>query len=265
MALEDGATETVENGSGAPLLLVPPLPGYKEAYAALLPPLARHFRVMTCDVRERFAARPRMTQAVADLARVADALGLDRFALFGHSLGGAIAQRFALAHPDRVRSLVLSSSFAWVSTPAGATTARWLEQPLVLAALRLLPERRAIHLARALAVRSRWVFDPACDDRVCALVIHGIKRVSLSRVREQVALAFEHDLRRAGATLAVPTLLVRGERDTAFVVEQERHLAALIPDAASERSPGAGHLHPLSNPGWLAATITRWLEASPGA
>jgi pimeloyl-ACP methyl ester carboxylesterase len=70
---------------------------------------------------------------------VADALGLDRFALFGHSLGGAIAQRFALAHPDRVRALVLSSSFAWVSTPRGAAVARWLEQPLVLAAVRLLP------------------------------------------------------------------------------------------------------------------------------
>jgi hypothetical protein len=81
------------------------------------------------------------------------------------------------------------------------------------------------------------VFDPACDERVCALVTHGVKRVSLSRCASRVALALEHDLRRAGATLAVPTLFVRGERDTAFVVEQERHLAMLIPGVASSESP----------------------------
>jgi pimeloyl-ACP methyl ester carboxylesterase len=85
--------------------------------------------------------------------------------------------------------------------------------------------------------------------------------VSLRRVREQVALAFEHDLRRTYGAIAAPTLIVRGERDTAFVVQQEAQLVERIPGAAIARSPGAGHLHPLSNPAWLAATLVRWHEA----
>ena len=259
LALERGVTEVVEAGAGPPLLLIPPLPGFKEAYAELLPRLARAFRVVAFDVRERFDTRPRLPQAVADVARVADAAGFERCALFGHSLGGAIAQAFALAHPERVAALVLSSSFAFVTTPARGAPARWLEQPLVVAALRVLPERAATRLARVLAKHSRWVFDPRCDERVCALMVAGVKRLRLSRLREQIALALEYDLRRASGAIATPTLLVAGERDTAFALDQLETLAGRIPGAERARSPGVGHLHPLSNPEWLADTLQRWL------
>ena len=47
-----------------------------------------------------------------DIAAFADALGLDRFVLVGHSMGATNAQRFAIDHPDRVRGLILVASFA---------------------------------------------------------------------------------------------------------------------------------------------------------
>src|SRR4030095_1442391 len=48
----------------------------------------------------------------ADLAAAFDALGLARVRLLGHSLGGMVALRFALAHPQRVASLVLMDTSA---------------------------------------------------------------------------------------------------------------------------------------------------------
>lgn len=69
-------------------------------------------------------------QEVAGLLQFADDAGLDRFHLYGHSGGGAVALAFVAVHPDRVRSLA-------VDEPASAFGA---EDRAELAALDLDPE-----------------------------------------------------------------------------------------------------------------------------
>src|SRR5205085_1514287 len=58
-ALPSGHTRVVVMGEGPPVVLLPPLPGYKEAWIACAAPLARRFRVVTFDLRARFAGPPR--------------------------------------------------------------------------------------------------------------------------------------------------------------------------------------------------------------
>ena len=70
----------------------------------------------TADPRAsiRPIACPRCTdidELVAHTARTLDALGIDSFALAGHSLGGWVAASLAAAHPDRTRSLVIAAPY----------------------------------------------------------------------------------------------------------------------------------------------------------
>jgi pimeloyl-ACP methyl ester carboxylesterase len=258
--LGDGTTSVVVMGEGPPLLLLPPLPGYKEAWVGLAWRLARRFRVVTFDLRARFTGPPSWDALLADLARVADALVPGTAVVVGHSLGGALAQRWALARPERVAALVLSSSFPRVGSTRGQWRKRYVEQSLVLASQRWLPESLAAPLARRLAARGAWVYDRHCDGRILAFVRHGIRSVPLGLARQRVRLAFAHDTRAELPRIAVPTLLIVGERETRWALEASDEMARLIPGAERRVSPGVAHLHPVSGAAWLAETIAGWLD-----
>jgi pimeloyl-ACP methyl ester carboxylesterase len=262
--LGDGTTEVVTMGEGPTLLLLPPLPGYKEAFVALAARLARSFRVVTFDLRARFHGPVSWRALLDDLARVADAHAPGRVAVVGHSLGAALAQRWALERPERVSALVLSSAFARVSSPGGHAWRRYVEQPVVLAGLRWAPEPWAAALARGFARRGVWVLDTRCEGPALDLVVLGIRRLPIGLARQCVQLAFAHDLRDHLPRLEVPTLLLVGERETSWARASQAELAALLPHAESRVSPGVAHLHPLSAPDWLADTISAWPPARAG-
>ncbi|MGH9226561.1 MAG: alpha/beta fold hydrolase [Acidimicrobiales bacterium] len=110
-------TEACEGGR--PLLAVHGFTGAKEDFTELVAPLAEDgWHVVAPDLRGHGASDcPAGQDAydlgffVSDVLGVADALGFDRVALIGHSMGGAVAQRLALDHPHRVTQLVLMSTF----------------------------------------------------------------------------------------------------------------------------------------------------------
>jgi pimeloyl-ACP methyl ester carboxylesterase len=94
------------------LVLVNGLADAKESWEAQLPAFAERYRVVSYDNRgvgeSSTPPGPYTTaQMAGDLARLVDAIGLERFHLLGVSMGGMIAQEYAIAHPDRL----LSASF----------------------------------------------------------------------------------------------------------------------------------------------------------
>jgi pimeloyl-ACP methyl ester carboxylesterase len=257
--LGDGTTEVVTMGEGPTLLLLPPLPGFKEAFLALARPLARRHRVVTFDLRARFTGPPSWDVLLDDLERITDAFAPGTSIVFGHSLGSALAMRWATRRPERVSALILSSPFARTRAPGVHSWKRWVEQPAVLASLRWLPEVWSRRLARGYARRGAWVFDAACQGAVADLVGHGIRHMPIGVARQCVRLAFAHDERATLPRIEKPTLLVVGERETAWSRAAEAEVAALMPRAQRLVSPGAAHLHPLSAPAFLADEVLAWL------
>lgn len=114
-------TRVLEAGDpNAPaLLLLHGTGGHLENYARNIMPLARHFRVVAIDFlwhglsqTQGFTTQviPHLVDQVID---VLDTLGIGQAAIEGQSMGGWVAMRTALAHPHRVRRLVLTTTMGY--------------------------------------------------------------------------------------------------------------------------------------------------------
>jgi len=108
---------TVDEGQGAPLLLVHGWPETKRIWWRNVAPLAAAgFRVLAPDLRgfgESEVAPDGWNDVPShsrDLAALLDALGVHRVVLVGGDLGGAVIQDFALRFPERVERLVIFNS-----------------------------------------------------------------------------------------------------------------------------------------------------------
>jgi pimeloyl-ACP methyl ester carboxylesterase len=230
------------HGRGTPLCLVEGLGYASWMWRDQVETFAASHRLLVYDNRDvgqsDRVAQPYTTRDLADdLAGLLTVLGIERTHLLGVSLGGYVAQEFALAYPERLWGLVLVSTAVGGAemVPIPAETQR-----LMVPDPELPPEQR---LRRAMAV----AFAP---DYVEAQpkVFDDFIRDRLASPQEAVAWGRQA---AAGATFAAgdrlaaikaPTLILHGDRDRVVPVENARLLAARLPRAEVVLLPGGGHL-----------------------
>ena len=176
-----------------------------------------------------------------DAVAVLDALGWDSAHLFGHSMGGQVAQRTALRHRQRVRSITSSASLP--SDTGGLAAARYVHLGLVARMARLrYPEGRDGDIELGLAL-ARLVASPGYPfDEAEARARIG--RDLASGVRDTAAQSRQVGAKWHGGRLSdlqVPALVLHGERDPLLRPAAARRTAAAIGGARLVLLPGVGH------------------------
>ena len=189
-------------------------------------------------------------RAIADLEGLRAGLGLERFSLLGHSLGGHVAYLYASAHPDRVDSLVLvdvGPPFAEDQAAELGSAMTSSRTPEDDARLEEIQRSDAFGRREPKAVEDFIlnIYAPFFRDRRSIETVDlGFTAITAANVldyeeRLVASLAQEDPLARL-ASIRCPTLVVHGELDP-IPVAFGRLLADSIPGAEFALLPGASH------------------------
>lgn len=241
------------------VVLLPGLGMSHRTWAQHAEQLALSYRVLSVDPRgsgESETPDHRYTAATvaADLDAVLDSAGITSAHVVGQSMGGMIAQDFALAAPQRVRSLTLVSTFARADKWSGR----------VLGARRGLIEAGGLPLQFSVSVF--FVFSPR-SFRELGPFIEGLEqRLETNPPDEraylrQIDYCLDHDAWAGLPDLSTPTLVVAGAEDFITSAIQNRELAELIPGARYEEFAHSSHGLIWEEPDRFRALLTRFLES----
>ncbi len=255
--LEPVRLSVLEAGEGGlPLLLLHGFTGAKEDFADFIGPLAADgWHVVAPDHRGHGTSDSPPDEAdysidifVADVLALLDILGWDRCVLLGHSMGGMIAQRLVLRHPDRFVAVVLMDTHH--RAPAA------LDPAMAQAAAHIVRERGIAELARLQAERADDALSTPAHRRLIAerpgYAEFGDRKLLGASPAMYASLAIEitatqTDQLPALATIEIPVLVLVGELDRPFVAASHR-MATTIPDARRVEIPDAGHSPQFENP-----------------
>jgi pimeloyl-ACP methyl ester carboxylesterase len=229
-------------GAGTPVLLVNGQAMTLATWWRTVPVLAKSFRVLTFDQRDmgRSGHSPwpyTVPQMAADAVAVLDAAEVERAHVYGISLGGMVAQEFALMYPERVAALVLGAT-----TAGGPGTILARPEPLgfFVRAGAMGPEEAewaAVPYNYAEATRREH------GDRIAEDIARRVLDTTdaLGYIH-QVAAAAGHNTVGRLHEITAPTLVVHGGDDVVIPPSNGRLLAEAIPGAKLKIWPGAGHL-----------------------
>lgn len=252
----------VDVGSGIPLVLVPGIQGRWEWMQPSVDALARNYRVIAASlpgeagVDTSFDADADFDVFVRHLDDVLDTSGVPSAIICGVSYGGLIALRYAATRSNRVRGLILVSTPGpgWKLNDQQQRYVKWpkLASPLfALGAARrgwrelraMYPHRRA-RFSASLRAASRVVRAPAAPNRMS-------RRARLAENEN-----FEADCAR----VAVPTLVVTGERELDQVVPCDDTMSYLnlIAGSSFQLFERTGHLGTVLAPDQFATIVTRF-------
>lgn len=194
----------------------------------------------------------------AALRDALDARGIVRADVVGHSIGGMLAQEFALAFPDRVRGLVL-----YGTTPAfGGRDPAFAEAFL---RERLAPLDRGVAMAALAAEMMPAMLGPDAPPEAAPAAIAAMAATPAEAYRATVRCLATFNRRGDTARIAAPTLLIAGERDPLAPPRTMERMRDAITGARLVVLPGAGHLAHLEYPAAFNAALREFLRGLPGA
>ena len=221
-------------GDGEPLVVIHGGGNGARSWKRNMAELARSYTVYVPDLpgfghSQALTGEYYIPELVDFVDRFSDNLGLEKFHLMGHSLGGAIALSYALKFPQKITKLVLVSSMS-----LGKDIALWVRFFSLPAFCRSVG-RAVIAVLKVV----KWVADLLIAPVEFILPISPTSVYlgsSLTTLKQQTTVLM-HRL----SEILMPTLIVWGARDPILPVKHAYAAAQLIPDCRVKVFDGCGH------------------------
>ncbi len=251
----------IHGGGPQTLVMIRGLGSNLTAWYEQTPELARHFRVLVFDNRgagrtDKPDSPYSIRQMADDTAGLVAALGIKRLALLGISMGGMIAQEFALKYQHMLSCLILGCTMFGGSDAIRAA-------PEVLDAL--LAGDKATPAQRRVQQRSVFT-DHAIDSRPELIANH--ERIAMQypippfAYQRQIQAVMGFDASARLGEIHVPTLVMTGRDDILVPPENSRKIAERIADAELKELPG-GHLFFTEYPAEFNTAAIAFIKAHP--
>jgi pimeloyl-ACP methyl ester carboxylesterase len=238
-----------DHGSGPPILLSRGYGATMRMWDGQLAAFADHWRLILWDMRghgqsddPRDPALYSQALSVADMGAILDACGVERAIIGGLSLGGVMSLAFHLAHPERVRALMLFDTGPGFRNPEARR--QWNQRA----------EARARELEEKGLPESVGGAETRLGRHRSAQGLAGAARGMLAQ--------YDSGLIDSLPNIAVPTLVLVGAEDRHFLAAAD-YMAGKIPGARKVVIPGAGHAANLDQPEAFNRAVADFLAGLP--
>ncbi len=257
VVLPDTRLFVVERGQGFPLIILHGGPGLDHtSFGDYLDPLGDEFRLILVDQRAQGRsdrAEPEswtLVQMARDVVDLASAMGLERYAVLGHSYGSLVALQNAVDHPGAAAATIISSGFP------SARFLDWVEENLELFEPEELRQRVVDSWEREKAVQTPGDVESLVRDQMPFHFADPLDRRIASYLERTADAAYSPEVLRHFAVeeyggieveeqlgrVTQPTLVLAGRHDRVCSVPAAESIAQGIPDARLVTFEHSGHM-----------------------
>ena len=249
--LQDFKMHYVEHGSGSEAIVF--VHGFISTQLWWQPTLERlpdNFHAYAIDLRacgdsEQVETGLTLAQMAEDLHQFVEQIGLEKFILVGHSMGGAVSMQYALNHQDRLRALVLVDPMAAFGTRIPPDITAWIN------AQQGNPE--GIH---QLILGAFAIFPPeAYMEQLVQGGVRWSKPLYLGTMDDMAQFNVSDRL----PEIHVPTLVTWGDKDTVVPFSGIADIFTKISGCGLEIWHGVGHSGPIEIPDRFVELLTRFI------
>ncbi len=253
-------------GKGAPLALIGGSLFGRQNFGLVYPKLVKNFRVLDYDMRgygksDRPIEKYTIDMWADDLAGLLDALSIRRAHVYGTSMGGMIALKFAAKYPKKTMGCVADVAFAKPDNMRKIIFSTWRKLAQVIGLGDLYSD-----YVLTQAVGAKFLDKPGVGKVID--MVRDVVRLNSVETVVQACLAMESlDMSKDLRKIKAPTLVMNAPGDYITPLDMGptgvggRKIAQMVPNSTLKIWKGIGHADLLEKPDESAATVIKFLKS----